>query len=525
MAYDASANNEDEVNPQLSTGGAPSSQSDGSTPTGQAQQRSSPSNKPNIQSYLRANQGAGTQLAGGIENQAQRQAGQFNNQVQKSTNQLNSQSQPLEQKLGSDAQNVIQQSFKNPQDILKNQDQLKQFQQLRDQGYQGDIKNLQTNAQNSQQQLQSQLGGIQGSAQNAGTESGRFQLLRDRFGQPSYSSGQQKLDNLFLQAQPTNLQQNLTGVANQAGQQFNSANNAVQSKLNALNNMSTQNATDIQNTFGKGLSDINTDVSTNQQKLVDLKNQLPAYQQAAANNTLSADQAKQLGLDTALGNNSIWGVDLSKYFNNTDPSLVQDPTLAQAASQDQLSRYGALNTLAGNHAQDIFGGATTAGGYDPFGLRTNDLKTDVDAARQNAINQTQSDIAKTFGAYGINPASNNNSSSVPLQFGDQYLNGVNQVVNAMTNKGFSASDPGAPLRGQVLNNLNQIVQQDANDPGKLAQDYHNWWDQSAQIMHESPEAFRQALGRSMNGQANDAYTNSARFQQLMNQTLGSGKIK
>lgn len=524
MAYDASTDNDDENDQPVSTGGAVSSQSDGSTPTGQAQQRATPSNKPNVQQYLRANQGAGQQLASGIEGQANKQANQFNNQVQKSSNVVNSQSNPLEQKLGQQGQNLIQQSFKDPSAILNNQDQLNQFQKLRDQGYQGDIGNLQNTVAQNNNQLQGQLSNIQSGAQGAGTENGRFNLLRQRFAQPTYSAGQQKLDNLFLQAQPTNLQQNLTNTANQAAQGFNAASNASQNKLNALTNMSQQNANTIQSTFGKDIGDINTAVTGNQDALYkNLQTELPAMQAAAAGNTLTPDQAKKLGLDTALNGGSTWGVDLSKYINNTDPSLMSRPSLAQAATQQQLDRYSGLNSLLGNTNPDIFNGEKTAGGYNPYDVRTADLVNDVNSAKTNANNRIQQDIANTFAAYGLGSQVTNNAN--PNLLSSYGTSGFKNILDGFTNKGFASADPGAERRAQAVSNLSNIVQNDANDPGKLAQDYHNWWDQAASTMGMSPQEFRNAFGIGAPAlNSNDAYTNSGRFNSLMNNFVGTGKV-
>ncbi len=115
MATELQLNTDDEED-KLSTdlsapaGGGPAS--------GAPQRASTPSNKPNVQQYLQANQGAGQKLAGGIEQNIQKQAGQVERGVGETRSNLESGSQPLESKLGEQGSQFAKSSFKDPQALL-----------------------------------------------------------------------------------------------------------------------------------------------------------------------------------------------------------------------------------------------------------------------------------------------------------------------------------------------------------------------------------------------------------------------
>lgn len=476
MAVEANLNKkkEDELLPGSAQAAPPSSQLGEAAPeTPEGQPRTTPTGTPNIQSYIKANMGAGQQLAQGIQGGFQKQANQFGQQVSGAQSQLNKAAAPTEQALGQQGQNLIQTSFKNPQDILKQQDQLKQFQQLRDQGYKGQIGNLNTNAQQQQTQLKSQLGNLQQTAGNANTESGRYDLLRNTFGQPNYTQGQQKLDQLFLQSQPgatQGLQKGLSGITNQAGQQLTGATAEQQAKLNALQGLSAQRAQDIKNTFlnGNG-NDQNLGIkgiegATQAQYADDQARaaQLPQILADLKANKLNNGDINSLGINDLQGQR-LYNLNLGNYVNQTAPS----ETLSQATTQDQLGRYNALQSLAGNPTANIFGGETQTTGYDPYGLQRQKLNTDMAKAQQyyekelpqkalEAIWGGVQDQSGTGGGYGSFRSTNS---------GDQYGNIRNQLVPYMNNpntitgtqlqnivnqdtRGLNTYDPYAQLIGQ-----------------------------------------------------------------------------
>lgn len=77
---------------------------------------------------------------------------------------------------------------------------------------------------------ESQLGNVQGLANQTGSEAGRFDLLKQTLGRPNYSRGQQSLDQLLLQAEGGDvlgkLQKDTAQAARLGGQQLGAAQGA-----------------------------------------------------------------------------------------------------------------------------------------------------------------------------------------------------------------------------------------------------------------------------------------------------------
>ena len=401
-------------------GGAPSA--GGGTPAAGGQSSGSsatPYQPPNVSQYLQANQGAGQQLTGGITKDVQNQANQLNNQVSNTSQQLNSQYQPLNQTLGSQGQQVIQSAFKDPQALLdsynaaktnstsqplsdqqqQQADQYNQFQQLNSGGYNGAIQSYGQAGSQAQNDLNNQYQNIAQQAGSATNEMGRNQLLQHAVGQGNYNQGEQTLDSLFLQGAPgqqnaqgnsnlQQLQQNLGGINQQANQAVQGFGQDINSKLAALQGLSSSDQSGIQNMFlngndqGTGLNQIGANVA--QEYATGQANS--AAQQASLGagvknaNTLTADQLQQLGLT---GGTNTWGVnDLTPYLTNN--ALTSN---AQTATPEEFARYNALNQLAGgpNGLQtSIFGNATTAGGYTPTSFDANAFNSAV-AGKQGTL--------------------------------------------------------------------------------------------------------------------------------------------
>lgn len=360
-----------------SSGGAAAA----SSPMGAApgtQRQVNPSGRPNIKQYMQANQDAGNRLAGGIQNKTQNEASKLNTSINQNRNQLNTSANPLQQNLGEAGSQKIQSAFKDPSAILAQQDQLGQFKKLQNQGYNTDINAIQQNVAGAQNTLQSQVGNLANKATQAGTEEGRFELLRNSFSQPTYNRGQQKLDQLFLQAQPgvnKGLQQNLNNVATQAGQGVGAFSAEAQSKLQALQGLSQQRADEIQNLVKGGTSegledDLNSrgldDIgASSQAQIAAAQAKLGAnagLQSRLASNTLTAEDLAQLGLTEG---QELWDASPTNYFqaSTMDPNSVN---AASVADPNEVARYRALQQLSGDTSADIFGGAQEFGTFNPY---------------------------------------------------------------------------------------------------------------------------------------------------------------
>lgn len=415
------------------SGGQPSGgQASGSaTPAG----RATLSHKPNINQYLQANQGAGEQLAGGIESNVQRQADELGQNVNTYGQQLESKFNPLNQTQQQGSQ-VIQSAFQNPEQLLnaynaaQNQEsgqslsddqqsslnQYNQFQAYNNPNAAGGINqqiaNYGSAGQNANFNLQNQYQGINQQIGQANTESGRFGLLQKAVGQPSYNTGQQTLDALFLQAQPgvtRQLQQNLGNIGQESRQQINELGTDAQSKLRALQGLSAQNQKSVKDTFTGGLQDINQNVKNSYNQLAATAPGLQErIRQGVLNNKLRGDDFSELGYNTSKdGPLHTWGLSGQEILNagnfSANPLLAAEQGgYAQAASPEEFARYNALNQLAGGPSglqSNMFGTATTAGNYDPISFDQSALQNSINA-RKNTIMGT--DFKNALGQVGAN---------------------------------------------------------------------------------------------------------------------------
>lgn len=148
----------------------------------------------NLSNYLKANTGPGQQsLAGKIASNVQNQAQTAKNEIQSGQEQFQKSvaaSTPNQQQTNQYLQQIQQDPSKIDQ---------QQFQQYRDAKYTGP-----QNIQNANQ-IQTNVGNITQTAKQTGSEAGRFNVLRQMFNKPSYTTGQQRLDQVLLQSNPQEL--------------------------------------------------------------------------------------------------------------------------------------------------------------------------------------------------------------------------------------------------------------------------------------------------------------------------------
>jgi len=215
MAYTDESLLEDQNDTANATvsGGAPIANTSGpATATAASQKSKTPTNFANLSEYLRVNkpQEFGSQVAGKI--------GEDVNQAQNTL--ANSESQFKERadaNTVTDKNNLIGQVGTAPEGIDK-----AAFTGLRDAEYKGPANFSDT--QDLYNQTTGQAGAAAGKANASKTEGGRFALLDNYFGKPSYSQGQKSLDNLLIQNDDNSkqafsqMQQNATALQSKVGQ-------------------------------------------------------------------------------------------------------------------------------------------------------------------------------------------------------------------------------------------------------------------------------------------------------------------
>jgi hypothetical protein len=396
MAVELNLNDEKDKN--TLSGPAPSASGPAAAPGQARPQGATPSGRPNVQQYLKANQGAGEQLQSGIQSNFNKQIEQSSRDLAAQREALNTKANPLEKDLGDEGSEKIKSSFKDPAKLLNQQGQLdlnnqaaQQWQRYQTGGYQGDIQNLNTQMTDAQRNLQAQTAGLSQTAQGAGTETGRFDLLRNSFGQPNYSRGQQKLDQLFLQAQPgvaRNLQQNLTQATNPLKQNVEQFGTDAGARMTALQNMSKARQDQIKGLLssgvdsagletdltGRGFQDISQSAQSSLANAQAAVANVPGLRERLAKNQLTSADLSALGLQSGT---QLYDTDLSQYITQND----RTPTLANAADPAEFARYRALQQLAGDTSGDIYGGATEVGGFTPYDFNRDSLTQGIEQRR------------------------------------------------------------------------------------------------------------------------------------------------
>jgi len=327
----------------------------------------------NLQRYIQANIGAGQELAGGLRSDIEQRAEQARAGIGETRTRFEQAASPLKRELGEEGQQAIETAFKDPQQLLQQQQQLEQFQRLRDVGAQQQIGQLGVGTQELQRQQQ----GVARSVEQAGTEAGRFQLLQGAFGQPSYSRGQRRLDQLLLQAAPgatRGLQGQLRGTAQQLGQEVSGLGEELGARQQALQNLAQQRSQDIQQLFAggreegleaelgqRGFQDIEQDV---QARLAQMEQQAPEIAESLrtglGRGALSQEQLGELGLESGM---QLWDIDPSTFISQAE----RVPTIGGIASPEDVARYQALQQLSGTQG-NLFGGMASeeAGTFRPY---------------------------------------------------------------------------------------------------------------------------------------------------------------
>lgn len=307
----------------------------------------------NIRKYLDANKGFKAEsggLAGQIAGNITNQASQVQQNVQKAGQAFNQQAQQnISQYNNPD---VVKQALADPNQFAQSADNLAKFSAIRDASY-GGPKSLQDlSGEQGLARLQTQAANVSDQVKQGQSEAGRFNLLKNMYGKPTYTAGQQNLDNLLLQSNPEQLKR-----IQASRQTASNVNRNLQQSEQSAQQQAAQaqaQAAQIQQTT-RGLT--NQAVQDTQKSVQD---QLPAAQ--AAQQKAAADFANQIK------SGYISPEDLAR-FQAADPRLQSGMELYGAnllpyvqtagdiraetiATPEQYQRFQALGKLLGNTAND-----------------------------------------------------------------------------------------------------------------------------------------------------------------------------
>ncbi len=308
-----------------------------------------------LNQYVNANQGQAAPLSGQITSGIGQQYNQLQNQNQ---NVLSGISGQVDKGYTKQNQDILSQESQNPVSFASNPTNIQSFQ--------GQLNDKYTGPQNAEStgEYSGQLANVnnaisQGNAQ-VGTDTGRQQLLRQYEKAPT--AGVTGLNSAIL-AQDPNAQKNIE----QAYQPFSNLVSGLQTGAQGINTQIGNAQNEAQNasqTANKQIQDqvsgLNTNVgnelktATGQyQKYTDMANNLGStLQQGKLEGASGVDQGLQ---DFMQNNINPWvsqyapGQSVSYNFANAIPQLanVSAPTLANAATQQDMDAYNALNQLSG----------------------------------------------------------------------------------------------------------------------------------------------------------------------------------
>lgn len=380
---------QEEGQPQAAGGMASSVQAP-SAPSQPASTRTPSSGRfVNLQRYLGANTGAGQRLAGEIGQTAQKQQEQTNKATQATSavqNQIQAEKDRIAQASGyatqitQDPTKLIPQAQQQQAPLNPNGTPIPGI--VSAQGVPTgnpleDITKLRTGvtrlgdinqqAASRFDAAQSQLGQLQALANRAGTESGRFELLRQSLGRPTYTTGQQSLDQLLLQSEGggslNKLQRDLKekGLTSQksldtakaayakgTGEVTEGAKEAQKTITGALGRMDDPTTAEDESTGALG--SLEKDLSTRRQEFI--KNQ--GGLKDALNVAGSTGQFSEQLLNLLTGNKTgaaltagqqLFGVNINDYITPT--FSADNITNQNIANQADYARYKALAQLAG----------------------------------------------------------------------------------------------------------------------------------------------------------------------------------
>lgn len=307
----------------------------------------------NVQRYLGANTGVGQKVGSAVTQNVQNVANKANENVQKTQQNFNQALTPDEQRYSQSQQNV-QSAFSDPTKFAQNQQNVDEFGKLR-QGQVGYDPNKLTQ-QVQGLQTQGGVADLKNVANLANTQQGRFQLLQRTIGRPNYTQGQQKLDQLFLNApqESGGLRKQITSATNPVLSNLESAQENLGQRLQGIerqraetqSNIGQQlgNEQDKTGALGGFVSDVEGRATAENKTRSDLQDTAKKYLTGQIGLDQVPDELKQV-----LGNTKRFGGDSAVAQGILDKYLTSgmQANKGNITNQADLAKYQALNKLAG----------------------------------------------------------------------------------------------------------------------------------------------------------------------------------
>lgn len=449
MAVISQFNKEDEDKQQGTSGavGGSTAPTLGAVGAPAAQKPASSGQFTNVNKFIEANRGAGTNLANKATGNIARNIQETQGKVQ-NVGALGGAVQGEEQRIAT-ADAVKSQIQANPTTLTADTNT---FQGARD------LITGKTQAEQQKTDLQTRtdaaanaLGQSQQQVQNLGTESGRFNLLRKAVGGPGYSAGQQRLDQLLFQTEGAPVigqkQNQFTSDLAKAQEQKTGFVTDLSKRINDYNTLAATKATELTGELGTQKQNL---TQAQIDEALTLNNSRVAYNQAM-------DQLRNSGYDSLTGESKkIIDAELQKSGTRADMRTYgllggegykdyfkagkTDLTQADVLDQQELARYDALARLSDmKESERQFTKAGDRGQESQILL--NELKT-ASGARRAQLEQQLNRIEAS------SPYSFNNSTNIRA-FGN--------LKDLLDFKEGSRADIPINVRSELGNNYNRNI--------------------------------------------------------------------
>lgn len=370
--------------------GSPSASPGAAKTPGTTSQPTSSGSYNNIQKYLNANQNFNQNqggLAGQINQNISGSVNQANNNLQSAGNAFNSQAGTAANAFDNTTSNnnLLNAFQNNTASTAANNQDVQQATQLANASYNGPngLENLQGNQNLNSLQLQGQeLSNLAGQTQS---ENGRFNLLRQMFGNSNYTQGDQTLDNIMLQNTPgqMNALQNVNRQVNQYNQNLTNTENTANQTAQNYQNQASQVAAQTQGAINQAIQ--NYIPSMQQEYKNDLSTQTTDMNQFASDFASGNLSPSDVALLQAGGYNVTPGqawVNPGTFSPTSLQGLVNATpiTAQQAATAQDYSTLQALNGILGGNNSTVGTLANTANqtalaGYLPYASQAGTIPT------------------------------------------------------------------------------------------------------------------------------------------------------
>lgn len=327
----------------------------------------------NLQKYMDANSGFNAQgggLAGKIVNNVNDQAQGLQSNLQGAQNAFAQQSQAAAGSFNNP--NMVSQALADPNAFVQDPNNVSAFNNIVNAKYTGPNSFQDLSGQQNLSNLQAQGNNLNDTVNQAQSESGRFNLLKQMFGNNNYSAGQQNLDNLLIQGNQGQLKQiqAVRPTAMNATTNLNNANNAAQAQANQYTQQAANVASDTQNQLNQSVIDQNT----------------------ALTNAATAAQAKQQSdLQNLYGSLSQGGT--------VNPNLFSSVGGSTSNTANQLQALQDYNQLGGIFQNQIMQPLNATGYSDALYKQH---QGDPDWMELNAIGNHVGTINDALGANQVN---------------------------------------------------------------------------------------------------------------------------